>query len=75
MINFILEHDAATERTCLQRGPDDGEERCAYTTMDYKKVFICFCKGDLCNGGRSLIPSLLGLTITTMVTQLIICRM
>lgn len=65
---MILEHDAATERTCLQRGPDDGEERCAHTTMDYKKVFICFCKGDLCNGASLKMPSLLVLTVITLVT-------
>ncbi|XP_043477621.1 uncharacterized protein LOC122508385 [Leptopilina heterotoma] len=62
------EHDVATERTCLQRGPDDGEERCAYTTMDYKKVFICFCKGDLCNSASHTVPTILSLiTLITII--------
>lgn len=43
------EFDTATQRTCLQRGPSDGEERCDDTTWEYKKVFMCFCHGDLCN--------------------------
>lgn len=34
---------------CVQRGPDDSEDRCAYTVYNYKKVFMCFCQGDLCN--------------------------
>lgn len=44
------EFDTATQRTCLQRGPSDNEERCSDTTWEYKKVFMCFCHGDLCNG-------------------------
>jgi len=43
------EFDTATQRTCLQRGPSDGEERCDDTMWEYKKVFMCFCHGDLCN--------------------------
>lgn len=43
------EFDTATQRTCLQRGPSDGEERCDDTVWEYKKVFMCFCHGDLCN--------------------------
>lgn len=39
----------ATERMCVQRGPDDSEDRCAYTVYNYKKVYMCFCQGDLCN--------------------------
>ncbi|CAO1402291.1 unnamed protein product [Diamesa serratosioi] len=42
--------DMATQRMCVQRGPDDSEDRCAYTVYNYKKVFMCFCQGDLCNG-------------------------
>ncbi|CAG9804260.1 unnamed protein product [Chironomus riparius] len=41
--------DMATQRMCVQRGPDDSEDRCAYTVYNYKKVFMCFCQGDLCN--------------------------
>lgn len=40
----------ATQRMCVQRGPDDSEDRCANTIYNYKKVFMCFCQGDLCNG-------------------------
>lgn len=40
----------ATQRMCIQRGPADSEDRCAYTIYNYKKVFMCFCQGDLCNG-------------------------
>ena len=35
---------------CVQRGPDDSQDRCANTIYNYKKVFMCFCQGDLCNG-------------------------
>jgi len=41
--------DMATQRMCVQRGPDDSEDRCANTVYNYKKVFMCFCQGDLCN--------------------------
>ncbi|CAK9804412.1 hypothetical protein ANTQUA_LOCUS4078 [Anthophora quadrimaculata] len=44
------EYGTATQRLCFQRGPDDGEERCAYTVWSYKKVYMCLCFGDLCNG-------------------------
>jgi hypothetical protein len=46
---YISEYGTATERSCLQRGPDDNEERCAYTKWNYKNVYMCFCNGDLCN--------------------------
>lgn len=39
----------ATQRMCVQRGPDDSEDRCANTVYNYKKVYMCFCQGDLCN--------------------------
>ncbi|KAF4529206.1 hypothetical protein B566_EDAN011452, partial [Ephemera danica] len=29
--------------------PSDSEERCAYIKRNSRKVFACFCKGDLCN--------------------------
>lgn len=44
------EYGTATQRLCFQRGPDDDEERCAYTVWNYKKVYMCLCYGDLCNG-------------------------
>lgn len=51
---FISEYGTATERRCLQRGPSDNEERCAYTVVQRKKVYMCFCKGDLCNNSYKL---------------------
>ncbi|XP_022647910.1 protein quiver-like [Varroa jacobsoni] len=41
--------DLATERMCLQRPPEDQMERCAETLYQRRKVFMCMCKGDLCN--------------------------
>lgn len=43
------DYGVATQRLCLQRGPSDDEERCAYTQWNHKKVYMCFCRGDLCN--------------------------
>ncbi|KAL3265386.1 hypothetical protein HHI36_009592 [Cryptolaemus montrouzieri] len=43
------EYGIATQRLCLQRGPSDSEDRCAYTKWNYRKVLMCFCRGDLCN--------------------------
>lgn len=34
---------------CVNRGPDDNQDRCAITAYNYKKVYMCLCKGDLCN--------------------------
>ncbi|XP_012055090.1 PREDICTED: uncharacterized protein LOC105618160 [Atta cephalotes] len=48
--NLNNEYGIATQRLCFQRGPDDNEERCAYTVWNYKKVYMCLCYGDLCNG-------------------------
>lgn len=38
---------------CVQRGPDDNQDRCANTIYNYKKVYMCFCQGDLCNGSET----------------------
>lgn len=43
------EYGVATQRMCLQRSPSDNEERCDDTVWSRKKVFMCFCQGDLCN--------------------------
>ncbi|XP_023337717.1 uncharacterized protein LOC111708543 [Eurytemora carolleeae] len=48
----------ATERACMQRGPSDGKERCAYVKVRATEVYMCFCKGDLCNSSRNILPSL-----------------
>lgn len=47
--SYVTEYGTATQRLCFQRGPDDTEERCAYTVWNYKKVYMCLCYGDLCN--------------------------
>lgn len=39
---------------CVQRGPDDNQDRCANTIYNYKKVYMCFCQGDLCNGSVTI---------------------
>uniref|UniRef100_A0A336LRB1 CSON001034 protein n=1 Tax=Culicoides sonorensis TaxID=179676 RepID=A0A336LRB1_CULSO len=46
--------DQATQRMCVQRGPSDSEDRCANTIYNHKKVFMCFCQGDLCNGAPQI---------------------
>ncbi|XP_023239770.1 uncharacterized protein LOC111638312 [Centruroides sculpturatus] len=46
----VQDFDAATERMCIQRPPVDSEERCAETFYKKRRVFMCFCQGDLCNG-------------------------
>ncbi|XP_026764980.1 uncharacterized protein LOC113523287 [Galleria mellonella] len=48
------DYGAATERMCLQRPPSDYEERCAYTMWNHKKVYMCFCNGDLCNSASKV---------------------
>lgn len=48
-LNNRIDYDIATQRMCVQRGPSDSEDRCAYTVYNHKKVFMCFCQGDLCN--------------------------
>ncbi|KAH7969099.1 hypothetical protein HPB52_014624 [Rhipicephalus sanguineus] len=49
---FFADFDLATERMCLQRPPDDQEERCAETLYQNRRVYMCFCRGDLCNGAH-----------------------
>ncbi|KAK9695078.1 Sleepless protein [Popillia japonica] len=52
---FKDDYGTATERRCLQNGPPDNEERCAYTIVQRKKVYMCFCKGDLCNNSNHIL--------------------
>ncbi|XP_045479317.1 uncharacterized protein LOC123684195 [Harmonia axyridis] len=49
------EYGIATQRLCLQRGPSDSEDRCAYTKWNYRNVLMCFCRGDLCNSTSSIV--------------------
>ena len=45
------DYDTATERMCMQRPPSDLQERCDLTMYgQYRKVYLCMCQGDLCNG-------------------------
>jgi len=53
------DYGIATERQCMSRVPSDGKERCAYVVRNHKQVFMCFCKGDLCNSGKGLTSSFL----------------
>lgn len=48
------EYGVATHRMCLLRSPSDNEERCDDTVWGRKKVFMCFCQGDLCNRSVTL---------------------
>ena len=57
------DYGIATERQCMSRVPSDGEERCAYVKRNHKEVFMCFCKGDLCNTGKTLHSSLVVLSL------------
>lgn len=58
----IIEDDlgdsiAATERSCMTRPPTDNEERCSETLLENnrdRKVFLCMCRGDLCNAATSI---------------------
>ncbi|GFG31992.1 hypothetical protein Cfor_04268 [Coptotermes formosanus] len=60
-------YGVATQRMCLQRGPSDSEERCDYITWNHKKVYMCFCQGDLCNAALSVKGvTLLLVTLTTL---------
>ncbi|XP_053698136.1 uncharacterized protein LOC128745158 [Sabethes cyaneus] len=65
------DYDMATQRMCVQRGPSDSEDRCAYTVYNYKKVYMCFCQGDLCNGATTIGGRNVGLSILTLITALI----
>lgn len=46
----------ATERMCLLRPPADQIERCSDTIFENRidKLFMCFCRGNLCNGSTSV---------------------
>lgn len=50
---LILDYDQAIQRMCVNRGPDDNQDRCTITAYNYKKVYMCLCQGDLCNSAPS----------------------
>ena len=57
--NFVDDdYGIATERQCMQRAPSDNQERCAYVKYNHKQVYMCFCKGDLCNSAKEVKPPL-----------------
>ncbi|KAG7305464.1 hypothetical protein JYU34_009533 [Plutella xylostella] len=63
------DYGAATQRMCLQRAPSDYEERCAYTLWNHRKVYMCFCNGDLCNSAITVpvYSSMIFMTILTTI--------
>nr|CAD7441783.1 unnamed protein product [Timema bartmani] len=66
------DYGVATQRMCLQRAPNDSEERCAYTVWGNKKVYMCFCQGDLCNtaGITPLPPIMLVTSLAALVAYI-----
>ena len=57
----------------MQRPPSDLQERCDLTMYgQYRKVYLCMCQGDLCNGaGRppaSAAAALLSLIIAAFLS-------
>ena len=62
------DYGIATERQCMERAPSDDQERCAFVQIGHKEVYMCFCKGDLCNSGHSTSPGIpiLLLTLTAL---------
>ena len=59
------DYGIATERQCMERAPSDNQERCAYVKYNHKQVYMCFCKGDLCNSAKELKPPLFVILLTT----------
>jgi len=51
------DYGVATERQCMTRAPSDGKERCAYVKYRNKQVYMCFCKGDLCNAAPTSVQT------------------
>ncbi|XP_073832254.1 QVR superfamily protein rtv [Musca autumnalis] len=69
----VDDYDQAIQRMCVQRGPDDNQDRCANTVYNYKKVYMCFCQGDLCNGSETILNhknamKMLGLAVSMLLT-------
>ncbi|EAT46360.1 AAEL002438-PA, partial [Aedes aegypti] len=71
------DYDMATQRMCVQRGPSDSEDRCAYTVYNYKKVYMCFCQGDLCNGDSrmSTNAAMMAATVISVLEVLLLSRL
>ncbi|CAK1551920.1 unnamed protein product [Leptosia nina] len=68
------DYGAATQRMCLQRSPSDDEERCAYTMWNHRKVYMCFCNGDLCNSAHKHSFSLYTLLTSFLAFTIYYCK-
>ena len=62
------DYGIATERQCMERAPSDNQERCAEVQRGHKKVYMCFCKGDLCNTGQKHFAGFSTMILTSVVT-------
>ncbi|XP_037935764.1 protein quiver isoform X2 [Teleopsis dalmanni] len=69
----VDDYDQAIQRMCVQRGPNDNQDRCANTIYNYKKVYMCFCQGDLCNSSNNLqnTKNIINISIVLVVIQTI----
>jgi len=67
----IDDFGVAHERSCMQRGPSDGKERCAYVKYNHREVYMCFCRGDLCNTSPWVRPSLVTLLLLPLLSTLL----
>lgn len=64
----------ATERSCMTRPPTDNEERCSETLFENhrdRKVFLCMCYGDLCNGSIGQMSISIPICIFTLCLSII----
>ena len=59
----------------MQRPPSDLQERCDLTMYgQYRKVYLCMCQGDLCNGAAgpptvaAAAAALLALTVAALLS-------
>ena len=68
-------YGAATQRDCLQRPPSDGQERCAFVKVRHKQVYMCFCRGDLCNAADKLLLSKKNSVIFLLTSMLLLLNM
>eukprot|EP00088_Acartia_fossae_P018288 TRINITY_DN20557_c0_g1_i1.p1 TRINITY_DN20557_c0_g1~~TRINITY_DN20557_c0_g1_i1.p1 ORF type:complete len:157 (-),score=10.11 TRINITY_DN20557_c0_g1_i1:131-601(-) len=69
--NALDNFGVAHERSCMQRGPSDNKERCVYLTRNHKEVFMCMCKGDLCNSSPHLRSSPLSVLLIPLLSTIL----
>ena len=65
-------YGAATQRDCLQRPPSDGQERCAFVKVRHKQVYMCFCRGDLCNAADKLLSNTNNSVVILLTSMLVL---